>query len=342
MSKRLKILIDVNHPAHVHFFKNTIKNLSNNGHQVIVTSRDKEFTEELLDGLGVDHYLLSSSTGTGIFILFIELIKKDYFLFKIAKKYKPDVMVSVGGTFISHVGFVTGIKSLVFYDTEIAKLQNLITYPFCTRLYVPSCYSSWTIKSKTIKYESYHELAYLHPAVFKPSYRIALENGLVPETKNYYVRLISWDANHDIGCSGLAINDLDNIIGFLSNRGNIIISSEKELPERFNKYLYKGNLNEVHHVMAYCQMYIGESATMASESAVLGVPALYIADSYRGYVDDIEKNYELIKSVKGNVALFEQIEIIDSKSSKYWEQARSELVNSKINLSAFIYNAVLE
>ena len=38
----MKILIDIGHPAHVHLFKNLIGNLRKDGHEVIITARDKE------------------------------------------------------------------------------------------------------------------------------------------------------------------------------------------------------------------------------------------------------------------------------------------------------------
>jgi predicted glycosyltransferase len=45
----MKILFEVTHPAHVHFFKHTIWNLKDRGHDVFVEARDKEMTLDLLD-----------------------------------------------------------------------------------------------------------------------------------------------------------------------------------------------------------------------------------------------------------------------------------------------------
>ncbi|MDD1696935.1 MAG: DUF354 domain-containing protein, partial [Methanoregula sp.] len=36
------MLIDIGHPAHVHFFKYLIRNMEKNGHVVKITARDKE------------------------------------------------------------------------------------------------------------------------------------------------------------------------------------------------------------------------------------------------------------------------------------------------------------
>jgi predicted glycosyltransferase len=44
----MKVLIDIGHPAHVHFYKNTIKELEAKGHEVLVTARDKDVAINLL------------------------------------------------------------------------------------------------------------------------------------------------------------------------------------------------------------------------------------------------------------------------------------------------------
>lgn len=45
----MRLLIDIGHPAHVHFFRNTIKNLMTDGHEVRITARNKEVALELLN-----------------------------------------------------------------------------------------------------------------------------------------------------------------------------------------------------------------------------------------------------------------------------------------------------
>ncbi|MFQ6055648.1 MAG: hypothetical protein ACE5J3_06675 [Methanosarcinales archaeon] len=37
----MKVLFDVGHPAHVHFFKHTIWNLQKDGHKVKITVRER-------------------------------------------------------------------------------------------------------------------------------------------------------------------------------------------------------------------------------------------------------------------------------------------------------------
>ena len=51
----MNILFDINHPAHVHFFKNAIKILENSNHNIIITAREKEMTTYLLGKYNIEN-----------------------------------------------------------------------------------------------------------------------------------------------------------------------------------------------------------------------------------------------------------------------------------------------
>ena len=136
----MRILFDICHPAHVHVFRNPIGLLADRGHEILLTSRDKDISLALLDQLGLPHRTLSAQSAPGMFALARELAVRDTRLVKFVREFRPDVMAAVGGIFIAHAGVLTRTPSLVFYDTENAVLQNLLTYPFATRVIVPRCY----------------------------------------------------------------------------------------------------------------------------------------------------------------------------------------------------------
>ncbi|WP_165855407.1 DUF354 domain-containing protein [Marinobacter sp. JSM 1782161] len=293
----MKILIDVCHPAHAHFFRNPIKRLAQNGHDVVVTSRNKEVTSQLLDRMGITHAdLLDGKAGKGVLGLLKELVRRNYSLFKLVLQEKPDVMVAIGGIFIAQVGFFTRTRSVVFYDTENAVLQNFLTYPFASAVYVPECYESW-LPSTATRYRGYHELSYLHPHYFTANRDIAIENGLSAVGDTYFIRVVSWQANHDIGESGWSLDLLTRVAEYLSQFGKVLISSEDRLPPELMGMSYTGDVENIHHVLGLCRLYVGESATMASESVTMGVPAIYAANTGRGYCNEQEEKYRLLKNV---------------------------------------------
>ena len=291
----MKVLVDVCHPAHVHFFKNAIREWRDEGHAVHVTSRLKDVAVPLLDALGIAHEPLSVlKAGAGG--LARELVSRDAAMVRTVRREKPDVLLALGGTFAAHAGFLTRTPSVVFYDTECARMQNLITYPFATRVVVPRCYAAWT-PPWSERYAGYHELAYLRPNRFAPDRAVALANGLAPAGDTFLLRCVSWQANHDIGERGWSAQTLRAVAAFLGRHGRVLISSEAELPPDLQPHRYPGAPAALHHVLAHCRLLVGESATLASEAAVLGVPAIYAAHTGRGYTDEQESRYGLVANI---------------------------------------------
>jgi predicted glycosyltransferase len=252
-------------------------------------------------------------------------------------------MCAIGGPFIAQVGMLTRIPSLVFYDTENAHLQNLIAYPFAHKVIVPRCYQGKTPRN-TIRYPGYHELSYLHPNHFKPDRSIAIKNGLNPDVPNFLIRMVAWNANHDLMECGWNINFLESVLKKLQKTGNVCISSEGDVPDRFKKFLYKGNLSEIHHFMGFCDLYVGESATMASECAVLGVPAIYIAKTGRGYISDQENRYGLVKHIQ-TFSLETVLHTIDhflEMDIDVLKRKKSDLITENLDVANFVENLIEE
>ncbi len=338
----MRVLIDIGHPAHVHFFHQPIQQLQAEGHEVIITSRDKEFALELLDGLGLEHHSLSALGKGGLFGLAKELVTRDLALLNVVRKTKPDVMAAIGGVFIAHVGKLTGIPSLVFYDTENATLQNAITYPLASAVIVPDCYHGWLPKKRHLRYLGYHELSYLHPDYFTPDRKIAVDNGLSEEGRTFFLRLVSWQANHDVGESGWSEVRLKKLINKLKPLGRVLISSEAPLSPEMDQYRYQGSINQVHHVMAFSALFIGESATMASECAVLGVPAIYAAETGRGYTTEQEQKFGLVKNLHTIEwsRLEAAIDELLAQPASHWQQARQQLLDETIDVTQLVTQCI--
>jgi len=340
----MKILIDINHPAHVHFFRNPIRLMIDRGHEVMVTSRDKEMAIDLLEELGIPNRKLSSLGGGGLLSLGKELVLRNWALLKVVREFRPDAMSAIGGTSIAQVGFLTRTPSLVFYDTENARLQNAITYPFSSCVLVPRCYESWLPGKRHVRYAGYHELSYLHADYFQSDLDTAIANGLEQGRDNYFIRVVSWQANHDVGERGWTPDILSRLISKLSQTGNVIISSERELPDEFSPYLYKGKVSAVHHVLAFCGLFIGESATMASECAVLGVPAIYAAETARGYTNEQEERYGLVKNISAieDHLILEAVDDMLSLDESTLKAKHLKLLEETIDVANFVADAIID
>lgn len=287
----MKILLDILHPAHVHFFRNAVGILRNDGHQVLVTARDKNLTLRLLDAYGLSHSVLSreAKSRRG---LAAELISRNWRLAKIVRRERPDVMASIGGVSTAQVGFVTRTRNLIFYDTENATISNLLSYPLATRVLTPDCYRG-KVLGRHVTYAGYHELAYLHPRRFTPDSSVLAESGLDADDTYSVVRFVSWRALHDVTARGTALDDRIRLVEALERHGRVFITSELPLPDELEPFRLPIPPERIHHLLAHASLFIGESATMASESVILGVPSVYLDPVGRGYTDEQESRFGL-------------------------------------------------
>ena len=341
-TRTMKILIDIGHPAHVHFFSVPITLWQHSGCEIVVTSRHKEIAVDLLNARGLTHRPLSSMGDGGVGGLARELVSRDRKLYRLVREERPDIMVGIGGVFIAHVGFLTRTPSLVFYDTENATLSNLITYPLASLVAVPACYQAW-LPPWHLRYPGYHELSYLHPNHFKPDREIALACGLARDRSTFLIRTVSWQASHDLREKGWSLELLRQTVHYLSTRGKVLISAESKLPEDLQPYLYTGPPENIHHLMAHLDLFVGESATMASECAVLGVPAIYAAETGRGYTDEQENRYGLVKNVR-NIRWPELQAAIDDflgRPRASYNELRQRLLADTIDVARFVADLTL-
>jgi len=91
----MKIIIDISHPAHVHFFRYAYEIWQEHGHQVKLVARDKDVTLKLLDDYNYPYEVLSKQ-GSGLTGLSIELLTHAKKLYKLAKDFKADVIMEIG------------------------------------------------------------------------------------------------------------------------------------------------------------------------------------------------------------------------------------------------------
>jgi uncharacterized protein len=338
----MKILVDISHPAHVHFFKYAIYEWQAKKHTIKIVARDKDLTLDLLDEYGFNYSCLSKMR-KGIRGLAIELLEHQSKLFQVVREFKPDILLNIGGTFIVHVSRLLGIKTLVFTDTENARLSNLITFPFASLICTPSCYKE-DIGRKQVRYRGYHELAYLHPNRFVPNPAILNDVGLGSAEKFFIIRFVSWGAAHDVGQSGFSIEGKRKMVRCLAELGRVIITSESPLPLEFEPYRMRVSPKKIHDLLAFSTLYIGESATMASESAILGTPFIFVSPVGRGYTDEQEKKYNLgytIHPSQEDRAIELALELVHRSGLRQeWQMKRKRMLQDKIDVTAWMVDFI--
>lgn len=334
----MKILIDILHPAHVHFFHAFHDAMKERGHEVLITARAKECSLELLEHFGFPYRLLSRQQN-GVVGLGSELIRRTVRLAQVVREYKPTVMTGIMGPSIAITGAIQRVPAIVFYDTEFATQTNWFTYPLAHSVCTPDCYQA-RVSGLHRTYAGYHELAYLHPTRFTPDPGVLEDFGVTRNEQYSLVRFVHWKAVHDRGERGLSIDEKRELVELLLGHGRVLISSEGPVPPDLEDLRIRGPIADIHHLLAYAQLIVGESATMSSEAAVLGVPAVFIATTSRGYIDDQERRY-------GHVRYFREDQFSDAlgvidrllKSRTAREmgaRARERLLEDKIDVTQWM------
>lgn len=289
-------IITIQHPAHVHFFKNAIEELTAAGHEVHVFARRKEVAIDLLDAYGIPHEVLAGEVTSLASLVHVQLAY-EWRLLRRARHIKPDVMAAIGEPGIAHVAPLVGAKSIIFTDTEHATLQNVLTFPFADRICTPECYRD-DLGRKHVRYPGYHELAYLHPNRFVPDPSITDDLDIAVDERLVLVRSVSWGAAHDIGDSGF--DNVADAVARLEEAGaRVLVTAERGLPAGMERYRISVPPHQMHNLLARADLFVGESATMATECAVLGTPAVFISSSTRGYTDELEHEYGLVANYHG-------------------------------------------
>lgn len=343
----MKILFYLGHPAHYHLFKNVISTLKSKNHDVDVFIKKKDILEYLLKSSNLDFLnILPEGRKDNKLGIALGLFKRDLAMLRLCIKRRPDILIGTS-TEITHVGKLLNIPSIVVNedDFDAVPLFSKIGYPLADNILAPvSCPtgsdgSNW--ERKTIHYEGFHELAYLHPARFKPDKEVLKDK--IDFSKSYIIlRFAKLTAHHDKGKTGITTEIAQKIINMIKSQHNIYITSERELESEFELYRITIDPINMHHALYYAEMYIGDSQTMAAEAAVLGTPALRFNDFVErlGYLEELEHKYELTYGIKTSEPekLYQKIEeLLKTPNLKEeWQNRRNKMLSEKIDVTAFM------
>jgi predicted glycosyltransferase len=290
----VRVLFDISHPAHVHFFKHMVRGLETRGHATRIVARHKDVTTALLDRLGLPYDTVGRSGRKSLFGQAGELAARDLRLVQIAREFRPDVIVTRNPSG-AQVGRVLGIPSV--FDTDDGRAAGLHFWaaaPFAHVITTPDC-TDEDYGLKHVKYPGYKQGAYLHPNHFTPDREVLAALGVAPDERYFVVRFVAMVASHDVGEGGLPASVKRDIVDRLRGQGRVFVSSEGALPEELRPLAFPLPPDRMHDAIAFADLLVGDSQTMAAEAAVLGTPSLRVS-SWTGrlaYLTELEQRYGL-------------------------------------------------
>ena len=315
----MKILVDIGHPAHVHYFRNAIRILKSNGHEILITARKKLIIKQLLNAYNLEFIDRGEGSDTMIGKL-AYIFKADFQLWKISRKFKPDLFLSFTTPYPAHVSFLNRKPHIAFNDTEhVDKINAILTHPYCSVIFTPKSYLH-SLGEKQIRFNNVMEGFYLHKNYFVPN-RDNIKELNLKENEEYVIfRFVSFNSHHDISYSGTGIDDETKrklIALFTEKKIKVFISSEGDLPDEFKPYGIKITPIYMHDVLAFAKLFIGESATMATESALLGTKAVYTNSQPLLCNIKLGQDANITRHFQSNEGVIEYVtELIESKDLK--------------------------
>jgi predicted glycosyltransferase len=149
-----------------------------------------------------------------------------------------------------------------------------------------------------------------------------------------------------VGIRGINNDIAKRLVEMMTPHGNVFITSERPLEAELDRYRIAINPLDIHHVMAFAGLYIGDSQTMAAEAGVLGVPFIRFNDFVGriGYLNELENKYRLGYGIKPDYEekLYETLRmLLEMKDRKSVFMQRREIMLSEcINFANFLTNYI--
>jgi len=339
----MKLLVDINHPAHVHFFKNFSRAMTARGHHILFTAREKDVAVDLLKENALDFISLGKHykklTGK-----LLGMAKYDFMMINAARKFKPDLILSISSIYAAHTAFALRKHHLAFEDSEPVPEHRFLCFPFTKVILTPQGFAL-NLGRKQVRYKGFHELAYLYPGYFHPDPSVLSLLGVGEGEKFAILRFVSFSAGHDVGITGFSVRDKLQLVERLQPYGKVFISSEGELPDELQMYKLTIPAGKLQDALYYAHLYIGDSQTMATEAALLATPAVRCntwaqSDREMSNFVELEKKYRLLINLNlrnKQIAIEKAIELFkNSEAKKQWRENLTKLLAVKIDVTAFM------
>lgn len=335
----MNILFCSAHPAQVHSFNSLKAELEAKGHHTFWIATHKDISKYLLNYYDIDYTLIEKPGKSYISkacVFFLNTLECIFFI----KKNRIDLILSRLSPYLSLAGFLLRKPHLALADTESSGIYNKIFAWFVNSIITAKSFQC-TLRRDQIRFDGNIELFYLHPNRFQPREDVLELMGISKGTPYVIMRFVSWDAYHDKGLSGFTDANKIKAVNVFCKYAKVFISAESELPPELESYRIKLPPERMHDALAYASLFFGEAATMASESAVLGTPAIYLNDNWAGSTNE-EASFGLLFNFKSNLedqenAIARGVALLsDPDTREVMKKNRQAFLADKIDVTAFM------
>lgn len=341
----MKVGIIIYTPAQVHFYKNIIKRLRNDGHDVYVLARGYGETLDLLNELQIPHYSFTKAPVSRLGKAF-NLPIDVYRAYRYLKPMNVDVITGYGivNTITSRL---LGATDIVYNDSEpIAAppsytMQVRIFKLLTNAIITPSSFRE-SLGGKQVKVDSFKEMAYLHPDYYRPNDNIYALLGINKSEPYTLLRFNAFDAVHDMGIKGFSPGDKIELVRGLEKYGHVFISAEGSVPEEIKPNVLHTPKNRIHDVIYHAKLLVTDTQTMATEAALLGIPTIrcnsFVGPKDMGNFIELENTYGLMFNYNDpGKAIDKALELAAIKDlAAIWQQKMNKLMSNSVDINDFM------
>lgn len=352
----MRILFSINHPSQFHMFKHLAKKLVADGNDVIFFIQTRGIIEQLIQTDGFEYKYSTSPKLRSLFngklgIIargIISLLQQEKRILWYSLTHKVDFLLGTDIA-IAHTGFLLRKPAMVFSDDDyvFTKPYCNMAFPYAKHIISPIVTDAHKWESKKIGYKGTQKAAYLHPDYFKHDKSI-LDKYNLRNTKYFILRLVAYAALHDSlhnASSGISEEAIDQLIPLLEEKGKVIISVEGKRIPKYNKYILNIDPNDIHSLIYYADLFIGDSQSMHVEAGLLGTPSIrsnkwVIAKDRVNVIDYLENEYNMGISIEpGNLTkLIQNVEkLLCTNSKQNSQEIRNRFFTENTNLTDFLY-----
>lgn len=274
----MSVLIDISHPAHVHFFRPLAQALIADGVRVHIVARDKDVTVRLLEASGLPFEVLPMGRlDAGRLSAAAELVRRSWALRRKIRRHDVKVVLTRNP---SGVIAAFGIRVTSIFDTDDGRgvgVHYWAARPFAD-IITSSVYDPEEHGPRHHRYRALKAHMFLHPGHFTSNPDVR-RRYLSDDEQFCVVRFSAHDASHDRHIKGITPEGRQAIMERLQQFGPVLVSIEREgLQLRHGtREATRVEPEDFHHLLAEASLFIGDSQSVAAEAAILGIPSLRLS-----------------------------------------------------------------
>jgi uncharacterized protein len=289
----LKIWFDADNGPHVLIMRPLVEALTEKGHEVVFTARDRTKTPELMNLYGFSYRKVGGEFGKGKLAKIVGTLGRAWSLRQAMRKENIGVSFGHGSRGLPIASRWLGISSVTMYDYEWV---NAALFNWgCHSILLPDavslerCREAGISDEKVVRYPGFKEELYLGGRQFDST--IGADLGLRDDSVKVLLRPPATTAHYH---NPEAETILETILGKLADNDNLQLvylartGDQLELPRRagVKEVIVPNKVYDGPSLVATMDMVISGGGTMTREAAIMGIPSYSFFRGRSGMVDE--------------------------------------------------------